>query len=60
MGIYLLAYLIGVFSCIEDKSRGYDLPREREHIERPIDQMIPLTGHIQTTDLVVAPCLVLN
>lgn len=47
-------YLQRIFPRIQDKSGVDDLSGQREHVERPVNEMIPVSGDIQTSQFVVA------
>lgn len=53
-------YLQRIFPRIQDKSGVDDLSGQREHVERPVNEMIPVSGDVQTSQFVVAPRFVFD
>lgn len=51
---------IGILFRVQDKLRVDNVARQREDIERPVNQMVPVPGDVQAADLAVAAGLVLN
>lgn len=50
----------GVFLRVQDEPCINDFPRQRKHIQWPVDEVIPAPGYVQAAQLVVATCLVLD
>lgn len=52
--------LNGILPSVQNEFGVNDFPRQWEDIEGPVDEVVPVAGHIEAPELIVAPCLVLN
>lgn len=48
-------YLRRVQSCVKYKPSIYHRSGQGEHVERPVDQVIPTPGNVETTQFFIAP-----
>lgn len=53
-------HFIGVLIRVEEEPGIDGLPRQRENVERPMNDVIPVPGDVQAAQLVVAARLILN
>lgn len=52
--------LVLVFVRVKDESGVDDIPRQREHVEGAVYEMIPLSSYVQATNFAVTPSFVFN